>query len=120
MGLAEGTNRASIEQVFPFLKNADQEFVDEFLEQAHRVSLKKGEFIFLEGNQCAHIPLVLRGSARVYKVGDGAREITLYRIVRGEIQISIRPELVVITGCPIHSSGHFAVANSLITIGSSI
>ncbi len=30
----------------------------------------------MESNQCAHLPLVLSGTARVYKLGEQGREIT--------------------------------------------
>lgn len=34
--------------------------------------------------QCSHLALVTEGSARVYKIGENGREITLYRIGPGE------------------------------------
>jgi len=38
----------------------------------------------MEGDQCATLPLVLSGQARVYKSGEQGREITLYRLESGE------------------------------------
>lgn len=38
----------------------------------------------MEGNACAHLPLILAGNARVYKLSDEGRPITLYRIPPGE------------------------------------
>ncbi len=38
----------------------------------------------MEGDACSTLPLVLSGKARVYKMGDQGREITLYRITPGE------------------------------------
>ncbi len=70
--------------VFPFLKAADKAFLDVFFGRGMRVALPAGQFICLEGNQCAHLPLVLAGTARVYKVAASGREITLYRIDSGE------------------------------------
>lgn len=34
--------------------------------------------------QCSHLALVIEGMARVYKIGESGREITLYRIGPGE------------------------------------
>ena len=70
--------------VFPFLKAADKAFLDVFFERGMRVALPAGQFICLEGNYCVHLPLVLAGTARVYKVAESGREITLYRIDPGE------------------------------------
>ena len=69
---------------FPFLNAADAAFQRVFFEHGMRVELPAGQFICMEGNQCAHLPLVLSGTARVYKIAESGREITLYRINPGE------------------------------------
>lgn len=46
--------------------------------------VKKGETICHEGFLCTHLALVLSGSARVFKLGESGREITLYRVGAGE------------------------------------
>lgn len=51
---------------------------------AARVSLAPGQSICREGVACAHLPLLLSGTARVYKLGVSGREITLYRIEPGD------------------------------------
>ena len=68
----------------PFLKTADPSFLDTFFEHGLPAVLPAGRFICMEGNQCAHLPLVLSGTARVYKIAESGREITLYRIEPGE------------------------------------
>ena len=70
--------------VFPFLNSAGEAFLQAFFERGIRTDLSAGQFICLEGNQCAHLPLVLSGVARVYKIAESGREITLYRIEPGE------------------------------------
>ena len=70
--------------VLPFLQAADEAFRQTFFEQSMRAQLPAGHFISMEGNQCAHLPLVLSGVARVYKIAESGREITLYRIEPGE------------------------------------
>ncbi len=46
--------------------------------------LPAGHHICLEGADCESFAFVLGGIARVYKVGESGREITLYRIEPGE------------------------------------
>ncbi|MDH3355641.1 MAG: Crp/Fnr family transcriptional regulator, partial [Chromatiales bacterium] len=48
------------------------------------VKLSPGQHICMEGSQCSHLALVLNGSARVYKLGESGKEITLYRVDAGE------------------------------------
>ena len=71
-------------QAFPFLAQAAPEVQAEFFRAAARVQLQAGQFICLEGNQCTQLALVLAGNARVYKLGENGREITLYRVEVGE------------------------------------
>jgi CRP/FNR family transcriptional regulator len=47
-------------------------------------TLEEGTAILREGQVCSAIPFVLDGSIRVYKTSEGGREITLYRIERGQ------------------------------------
>lgn len=54
------------------------------LARAVRKSLAPGEVLVREGRQCAALPFVVEGVLRVYKVSRGGRELTLYRIARGE------------------------------------
>ncbi len=68
---------------FPFLSEGD--LADDRFEQlALPVKLEAGDPICLEGNDCTHLAFVLEGGARVYKMGETGREITLYRVSRGE------------------------------------
>jgi len=48
------------------------------------VKLSAATHICLEGSACAQLAFVLEGTARVYKVGETGREITLYRVEPGE------------------------------------
>ena len=69
---------------FPFLERMTPEVQAEFFEHSNLVRLPPGQFICLEGDKCSCIPLVLEGTARVFKVGESGREITLYRVEPGE------------------------------------
>ena len=44
----------------------------------------EGETLLREGQVCASVPFVISGSIRVFKTAESGREITLYRIERGQ------------------------------------
>lgn len=69
---------------YPFLRQSPEDFKARFFRFAHHASLETGATVCREGTQCTHLPLVLEGSARVYKLGETGREITLYRLGPGE------------------------------------
>jgi CRP/FNR family transcriptional regulator len=46
--------------------------------------LEAGATILREGQACASAPFVMRGSIRVFKTAESGREITLYRIEKGQ------------------------------------
>lgn len=71
-------------QNFPRLKDAEKEVRDDFFNQGKAINLVKSEFINIEGNICGNVAFLLSGQARVYKMSEGGREITLYRIESGE------------------------------------
>ena len=71
-------------EAFSFLRNCDDHLYREFLQTAFLARLKRGQSICSEGAACDHLALVLSGSARVYKLGESGREITLYRIGVGK------------------------------------
>jgi CRP/FNR family transcriptional regulator len=68
----------------PFLNDADHRLRDALLSEARAIDVPRGSFICFEGNYCAHLPLLLSGSVRVYKSGAQGREITLFRIEPGD------------------------------------
>lgn len=68
---------------FPFLRQGDGEFRRRFFQSATVIRLEKGTTICHEGTQCSALSLVLSGSARVFKLSESGREITLYRIGPG-------------------------------------
>ncbi len=73
-----------ISAAFPFLKGADAEIRDQVLAGAVITQIPKGRIIFLEGDECSQLALMLSGTVRVYKPAESGREITLYRLARGE------------------------------------
>ncbi|WP_457652765.1 Crp/Fnr family transcriptional regulator [Rhodocaloribacter sp.] len=97
-------------QALPFLRTSSDAFRETFFSQAQRASAPPKAFICMEGDRCRHLPLVLSGSARVYKSGDQGREITLYRLETGE-------SCILTASCILteHPFPAFAVAESEVT-----
>jgi CRP/FNR family transcriptional regulator len=74
----------SLIQRFPFLQHGNSRFRSCFFEHVNLVNLKVGSPICDQGMQCQHLALIVSGTARVYKLGESGREITLYRLGQGE------------------------------------
>jgi len=71
-------------QTFPFLKDAEAEVRKQLLSHAVITRIPKGKIIFLEGDECRQLALIMSGTVRVYKIAESGREITLYRLEKGE------------------------------------
>ncbi len=78
-----GDNKQRIAALFPHLA-AEADLFAELLQRASVARLEAGQTVCRQGDECAHLPLVLSGSARVFRLGESGREITLYRILPGE------------------------------------
>ena len=76
--------REKVFRKFPLFGKAGQDVQTELFEHAALVQIPAHQFICLEGNKCSGIPLVLEGRARVYKLSESGREITLYRVEPGD------------------------------------
>jgi CRP/FNR family transcriptional regulator len=74
----------NLSNAFPFLRDSDEGLQKEVATKASSVHISKGTFIFFEGDECTSLALIISGTARVYKSAESGREITLYRINRGE------------------------------------
>ena len=73
-----------IKNCFSFLQQDQAGFAAEFFAHAKPARLERGQVICHQGMQCSQLALVLSGAARVFKLGESGREITLYRITRGQ------------------------------------
>jgi CRP/FNR family transcriptional regulator len=69
---------------FHFLQCAQTDFIRQFFNSAKIMQLAANQPICQQGMQCSHLALVIEGTARVYKISENGREITLYRIGPGE------------------------------------
>ncbi|NEQ72837.1 MAG: Crp/Fnr family transcriptional regulator [Okeania sp. SIO2C9] len=74
----------TIASTFPFWENLDSEAKKKFLNECQHISLSPGKFVCLEGDICYHLPLIISGNVRVYKIGESGREITLYHLEKGD------------------------------------
>lgn len=82
--MISATQQKEFSKLFPFIKQAAPDFVQTFFEKAQYIELPAGVSICEEGQNCAHLALVIQGIGRVYKLSPSGREVTLYRIHGGE------------------------------------
>lgn len=76
--------REKVFNLFPLFGKAGHDVQAELFEHGNLAEIPADQFICLEGSKCSGIPLVLEGRARVYKLSESGREITLYRVEPGE------------------------------------
>ncbi|GAB4299552.1 MAG: Crp/Fnr family transcriptional regulator [Thiohalomonadaceae bacterium] len=69
---------------FPRLCEGDPLFMQRLAQGAVVKRLPAGQYVCHEGDHCGFLPLLLSGRARVHKVAESGRELTLYRIEPGE------------------------------------
>ena len=77
------TKSESFEYI-PFYRTSSDKLKKELESVSLFKVIPKGTFISLEGDRCNFISFVVSGRARVYKLGESGREITLYRLETGE------------------------------------
>ena len=76
--------REKVFNLFPLFGKASHDVQAELFEHGNLAVIPADQFICLEGSKCSGIPLVLEGRARVYKLSESGREITLYRVEPGD------------------------------------
>lgn len=81
---ATGDLRTHVRSTLTFLNGADPRLVDLFCDQVEYIKARTGEHLLMEGQECGILGFMLSGSARVYKIGESGREITLFRLGPGE------------------------------------
>ena len=73
-----------LDHLFPVLRQLtapDRQIIHEY---GQMIDLPAGQMLMQQGQQCQHIPFVMSGSLRVYKLSPNGREMTLYRIGPGD------------------------------------
>ena len=78
------TTQKRTEALFPFLRKLAPELHRELFQSASFARIPADHPVCLEGAFCPHLALILSGSARVYKLGESGRDITLYRVEPGQ------------------------------------
>jgi CRP/FNR family transcriptional regulator len=74
---------ADIKKVFPFVNElGDKE--DQFFNMLYHKKLGPDMVLLDEDKSCSGVVLVLSGTIRIYKLSEDGKEITLFRIGRGE------------------------------------
>jgi CRP/FNR family transcriptional regulator len=84
---AEESGKESFMKAFAHLftqKDRQPPWLEAVLDSLHFRELDAGTTILREGQVCSSVPFVLRGTIRVFKTSESGREITLYRIEKGQ------------------------------------
>lgn len=74
---------SDIKKAFPFVNELGAK-KDQFFSSLYHQRIEPGMVILDESGKCSGVILVLSGLIRIYKLSDEGKEITLYRIGRGE------------------------------------
>ncbi|MGC2062450.1 MAG: Crp/Fnr family transcriptional regulator [Thermodesulfovibrionales bacterium] len=69
---------------FPVFRSASTIFLHDLLSASRHQAFHEHLTIYSEGDSCPAISFLLSGEIRVFKIGEGGREITLYEIESGE------------------------------------
>jgi CRP/FNR family transcriptional regulator len=72
-----------LKKAFPFINELGS-YQEQFLSALYYQKIEPGMIILDETRKCSGVILVLSGTIRIYKNSEEGREITLYRIGRGE------------------------------------
>ncbi len=77
-------NEVEILDALPFLKSIEQAGIRELQRFGIFSLIPKNQFITMEGDSCQFFSFVLSGKIKVYKTAENGREITLYRLEKGQ------------------------------------
>jgi CRP/FNR family transcriptional regulator, anaerobic regulatory protein len=69
---------------FPFFSSLSPRARDLLMTRSVRKSLAHKQVLAGSGTECVYLPFVIEGTLRIYKASETGREITLYRIEKGE------------------------------------
>lgn len=76
--------RNEIIKNYPFLKELDDELLEGIFSKISVSNYEVGESVFSNKQSCIGFSFILDGKIRVYKLGDDGKEITLYRLGKGD------------------------------------
>ncbi len=78
------SKRDEIIRILPFVEVLNAEEQNLLLENAFEVRYPAGKFLVENGALCENVYVVLDGLIRIYKMSEEGREITYYRVGKGE------------------------------------
>ncbi len=81
--MIEPVQVARAQEILPFLRQADA-LARDFCDHAFVQRVPARTTVFVEGDECSAIAILISGCVRVYKMSETGREITLYRFERGQ------------------------------------
>lgn len=69
---------------YPFLKKLDEEALNQIQKHLNGRQFKADEMLINGSQACWGFSFILSGKLRVYRINDEGREVTLYRLERGD------------------------------------
>lgn len=69
---------------YPFLRDVENEVLDLIFKRIIVNNYEIGQNIFSDKVSCIGFSFILEGRLRIYKIGDDGKEVTLYRIGKGD------------------------------------
>jgi len=85
--MSENINKAFISEVLTFWDRLSSQEQALILSNVHSVHFRQGENIHSGENDCVGILLIKSGELRTYILSEDGREITLYRLTKGNVCI---------------------------------
>lgn len=76
--------RKKLEQLFPVLDRLPASVRQALYDSGQIIELPPSQMLMQQNQQCQFIPLVMKGTLRVYKLSPNGREMTLYRVGAGD------------------------------------
>ncbi|WP_251388763.1 Crp/Fnr family transcriptional regulator [Mediterraneibacter agrestimuris] len=80
-------DKLELERVFPFWKELTKKEQDELQQSVVENVCPKGTLLHYGGQECAGVQIIYSGQARVFITSPNGGEITLFRLVEGDVSI---------------------------------
>ena len=79
------SSKPDFEEIYPFWKQLSMGEQKKFVDSTNVKTYKKGEIVHRPDDKCEGMIYVLDGILRIYMLSEDGRELTLYRLEKGEI-----------------------------------
>jgi CRP/FNR family transcriptional regulator, anaerobic regulatory protein len=74
-------------KIFPFYNDLKPDEIEKLLSFSAIKKLDKGQLMMGDSGRCNGVPLILKGSLRLFRVAENGREINVYNVHEGELCI---------------------------------